>query len=410
VDSLTNHEPGIFLQADTSRPLHAQATSNSNDYKDNVRENENASVNHTKIKTNQSPRGTESFTNELELRRSLYETSISLVTEGEKNISIALDLERSKDALRESKTENEKIRFVLLSGINGGISDTENHSNIPLTELLRIRLQEIEHVGMDSISFNHSFSWNKKQIKGNQEHSNGGTDSNRSQQKLADRRTPVQSTGCDNDIPCTDRLRKTIDKMNDRSRRDRETKQKVYKELVEANSKVDALSDHIEKLMVHLKHEAITKAKVLSERGKYTKEIEVLKKRNQILESKNARKDRAIGDLKEGGKLLEDQLSLMDEKYMELRMKLDWTRTQTEKIMKKKDEEVKDMRLQGLIADKNKAKVSKSNHAGVCLCELSDLVLLQPFSPKKPKHPSVELNAGSSITPMVKSSVIPPKV
>ena len=94
--------------------------------------------------------------------------------------------------------------------------------------------------------------------------------------------------------------------------------------------------------MVHLKHEALTKTKVLNERSKRLKEIDTLKRRNQIMENRNIRKDHAMSDLKEGGKLLEDQLSLMDEKYMELRMKLDWTRSQTEKILRNKDEEVKD--------------------------------------------------------------------
>jgi hypothetical protein len=345
-----------ILQVDTSKPLHAQTESDQDPSESTNLENQNASIDNQRM----SPQRSEKFVNEFDLKKRLYETSKSLVAEGEKNISLALDLEKKKDALRDSKAENEKIRILLLSGINGGTGTAETYSNIPLTELLRIRLQEVEISGLDSISpLNNSFSWNKKQIRGQSEPSNIGVDSSQNHSKLETKKSIDQLPDGDNDHDHTDRLKKTIDKMNNRSRRDREIKQKVHKELAGANRKIEALSDHIEKLMVHLKHEAITKAKVLSERGKYTKEIEILKKRNQILESKNARKDRGICDLKEAGKLLEDQLTLMDEKYMELRMKLDWTRTQTEKILKKKDDEVKDLRMKRLIADKTKeAKVS----------------------------------------------------
>lgn len=376
MESLINHVHEYretLSKVDARRPLHVQTATDSISCKNDFEEKPNVSGIRKKTNGNLSPRGgdTQSDVSDIiELRKRLYDSSKSLVAEGGKHVSIALDLEKTKDALREMRAENHQIRLILLGGINGGISDVENFSNIPLSELLRIRLQEIERDGTDSISLNPSFSWSKKQSKGSLNNSSG-------QHKIDSRRTSVQEPA-DDSSTSVNRLKKTIDKMNDRSRRERETKQKAHKDLTEANKKVEALSDHIEKLMVHLKHEAITKAKVLSERGRHTKEIENLKKRNQILENKNARKDRLIGDLKEGGKLLEDQLSLMDEKYMELRMKLDWTRTQTEKILKKKDEEVKDLRLQNLIADK-KAKVSNFLEDILNKVMIKRLILLTGF-------------------------------
>ena len=52
-----------------------------------------------------------------------------------------------------------------------------------------------------------------------------------------------------------------------------------------------------------------------------------------------------ISELRDSGKLLEDQLHLMDEKYMELRTKLDYTRNQTERVLKQKDVEVRELRM-----------------------------------------------------------------
>ena len=117
--------------------------------------------------------------------------------------------------------------------------------------------------------------------------------------------------------------------------------------------------------MIHLKHEATSKAKSLTECSRCRKEIELLRKRNDAMEKRNNRKNRAIDDLKDGAKILEDQLTLMDEKYMDLRMKLDWTRVQTERVVNRKEEEIKDLRAklllakQDLIACRGRKKVSK---------------------------------------------------
>ena len=57
---------------------------------------------------------------------------------------------------------------------------------------------------------------------------------------------------------------------------------------------------------------------------------------NSAMTKKNKRKDQVIAKMRERGTLLKNQLQPMDEKYMVLRSKLDWTRSQTEQIVKKK--------------------------------------------------------------------------
>jgi len=346
-----------LTQGHASKPLHTGLT---------PRYNENTALPSHNPNSNddQPPQEVMSFVGEDELRRRLYESSKCLVSEGEKNVTMALDLKRIQENLRSARAENEQIRLVLLHGINGGTPDANSYANVALNELLRIRLQEFEDGGFDSSSVNYSSSRsNKKLVKGHSE--TKSMSSNQCQQNFG---TGTSISTRNDDTSSGDRLRSKLKKMNGRSQRDREIKHTLQRQVEEANGNVDALSDHIEKLMVHLKHEAITKAKALSENGKHLKEIELLKKRNHITENRNTRKDRAISELKEGGKVLEDQLGLMDEKYMELRMKLDWTRMQTERVLKKKDDEVKDLRsklmlLKDLMADKGKKKVRRTGHS-----------------------------------------------
>jgi len=299
-----------------------------------------------------------SFMTDEDLMRRLYESSRRLVQEGEKHVSLALELDKTRDLLRSSRNENEELRTLLLEGINGGTADTNNYENVALTYLLRIRLQEVGSVCAVCSSASHSFGHCKKMSKQSDLIS---LHSNLTQQK-----SEKDSTrGVKNSKECDcERIKGELNRMGDRFRRDREIKHKLNKCLDDEKCKVNALSDHIEKLMIHLKHEAITKAKALGERTKHQKEIEMLKEQNQILEKRNGRKDQAINDLKEGGKVLEDQLTLMDEKYMELRMKLDWSRNQMEKVLRKKDEEVKELRLQSLLAEKSKKSVLRKQQIG----------------------------------------------
>ena len=65
------------------------------------------------------------------------------------------------------------------------------------------------------------------------------------------------------------------------------------------------------------------------------RDIKLLKNRNAVLTKKNHARDRLINELKEGAKILEDQLRLMDEKYIELRNKLDWTRQHSQKEVRR---------------------------------------------------------------------------
>ena len=57
--------------------------------------------------------------------------------------------------------------------------------------------------------------------------------------------------------------------------------------------------------------------------------------RNATLIKRNNVREKFMLELKEGSKILEDQLRLMDRRYLELRAKLDWTRHHADRQVKK---------------------------------------------------------------------------
>ncbi|CAM9813846.1 unnamed protein product, partial [Chrysoparadoxa australica] len=118
----------------------------------------------------------------------------------------------------------------------------------------------------------------------------------------------------------------------------------------DATEKVQMLSDHVEKLMLYLKHEATAKAKMKDQLLRMQKEINLVQSRNGAMQRKAAAKERVITELREGSKVLEDQLRLMDEKYTELRTKLDYTRKKTAKEVKSAKKESSALRVKWRLA------------------------------------------------------------
>lgn len=137
-----------------------------------------------------------------------------------------------------------------------------------------------------------------------------------------------------------DNLRIKVSQMLERLRHEREQRSKVDKILVNEKHKLSVMSDHIEKLMIHLRHEAIAKSRSLKAQSKQQREIDILTENILSANKKNDRKDELISELRNSAQLLEAQLKLMDEKFMELRTKLNFQRNQTEMIIRRKDKEL----------------------------------------------------------------------
>jgi hypothetical protein len=138
--------------------------------------------------------------------------------------------------------------------------------------------------------------------------------------------------------------------MVDRSRTDKEARIRIEAEGKLTKKKVQMLTDHIEKLMTHLKHEAAAKIRALEQLRNSERETEKMKMKCILINRKSNAKDRLLLELREGSKILEDQLRLMDEKYLELRSKLDFARESGAKRVKKAERLAADLRVKFALA------------------------------------------------------------
>ena len=132
--------------------------------------------------------------------------------------------------------------------------------------------------------------------------------------------------------------------LMERQRSEKELRLGTERRLRIASSQVHMLSDHMEKLMIHLKHEAAAKSKAQELHRRAEREGDLLRTRIAALQRKVNAKDRALMEVREGSRILEDQLRLMDEKYLELRTKLDYTRSSTSKKVMRARREASELR------------------------------------------------------------------
>jgi len=140
----------------------------------------------------------------------------------------------------------------------------------------------------------------------------------------------------------------------ERIRLEKEDRLKAETEVRSFVKKVEMLSDHIEKLMIHLKHEAAAKIKAMDQlRGSEKRNMQ-LKEDLDLLTRKTTVKERLIAELREGSKILEDQLRLMDEKYLELRTKLDYAREVAHKKVRNAQKTASDLRVKFALAGNQK--------------------------------------------------------
>ena len=145
-------------------------------------------------------------------------------------------------------------------------------------------------------------------------------------------------------------LKAKLLQMVERNRQEKEQRLRTELDLQHSKKKVEMLSDHMEKLMVHLKHESASKLRVVEQLRASEKENAKIKEKCDLVIRKGAAKDRLILELREGSKVLEDQLRLMDEKFLELRTKLDWARELGAKKIRKAEQKAKELRAKFALA------------------------------------------------------------
>jgi DNA repair exonuclease SbcCD ATPase subunit len=301
----------------------------------------------------------------LELEEYVYQKSGEAVALGEKNVILQQKLNSSKETMSVYKSDLSSARGVLLGAVAEPGVDQSLYQHVKITELIRLAKSTWLHddSGAAKTAVRGGSPPASAPTGGEEDTSPGGIDSINQLQKeakgLRNKNKRLQNTikelkgelelamaGLD-DVRIMKEKTKELESRQ-RSEKDQRARSDVATK--HANEKVVALSEHIEKLMIHLKHEAAAKAKIHDLQRRTEKEVVLLRERNQALVKKNAARERVIAELKEGSKILEDQLRLMDEKYIELRAKLDWTRASSQKEMKKVQAEANSLRAKWALA------------------------------------------------------------
>lgn len=305
----------------------------------------------------------------LELKREVFDKSQALVTQGEKHFKFKTVYEKLMERERSLAQELDAGRKCLLQGISGPDVDVSLYQHIGLVELIRLRLQsrhdlhemwinqndtdEEEEEGRASPK---SKSSKSKQAKAKKTNPNQeGTEILGSLGKLEremrvlrsrNKKLVVRVQELEQELECAVSamddvkvLRGKAAELAGRQRNEKGLRSKFEFAAKENSEQVLALSEHIEKLMVHLKHEAAAKARAEASTRRLEREMGQIRNRTLALTAKIKAKDRLVMEMRDGSKILEDQLRLLDEKQIDLRTKLDWARSSSSKEVKRLQED-----------------------------------------------------------------------
>lgn len=309
-----------------------------------------------------------------DLQQQVYQKCQELVMQGEKTMVLAEKYEKSKLQWLGLRNEVKDVRIMLLKGIAGSANMDETlYQHVKLTELVRLRLK----------SFEHEWLMNEKggdESGGGAEESENGSVSvhlpnvetfsavdglgsigrlerelrlcrsrNKRMQEQIDQLEHELATAMNgfNDFQA---LKERAVELVSRERVEKELRVKSEALVKEYAEKIAALSEHIEKLMVHLKHEAAAKTKAVDSQRRLEKELSECKEKHTVLVKKSSVKDKQLQELEQGARILEDQLRLMDEKFIDVRNKLDWTRATSQAEVKKLQHELSTLRMKWQLA------------------------------------------------------------
>lgn len=307
-----------------------------------------------------------------DLQQQVYQKCQELVTQGEKTMALAEKYEKSRFQWQELRTEVKDVRIMLLKGIAGNANlDETLYQHVKLTELVRLRLK----------SFEHELLLNEKGDDGGgaEESENGpvsvhlhnvetfsavdGLGSigrlerelrlcrsrNKRMQERIDQLEHELATAM-NGLNEFQALKERSVELVSRERVEKELRAKSEVLVREYAEKIAALSEHIEKLMVHLKHEAAAKTKAIDAQRRVEKELSECRDKHAVLAKKSSVKDKQLQELEQGARILEDQLRLMDEKFIDVRNKLDWTRATSQAEVKRLQHELSTLRMKWQLA------------------------------------------------------------
>ncbi|KAL3666712.1 hypothetical protein V7S43_008336 [Phytophthora oleae] len=317
------------------------------------------------------------------LQQEVFIKSEQLVQQGEKHLRVAGLLDKTKAELNQLREEVGTVRRVLLRGIGldptiasqDTRTDDMLYQHVKLEELVRLRLKAFEHewqlaggppASMDSTDEAQDGAEPSCHLPNVENFSAldalglGGAGRLeremrvlRSRNKRLTERTERLESELDTaqtGLRDLQSMREKVVEMVGRERVEKELRVKSDLANKELGEKVAALSEHVEKLMVHLKHEAAAKTRAVEAQRRVEKELMEAKEKLASATRKHAAQDSKVAELEQGARILEDQLRLMDEKFIDVRNKLDWTRSAARKENKQLSTELRSLRMKWQMA------------------------------------------------------------
>ncbi|RLN89007.1 hypothetical protein BBJ28_00004125 [Nothophytophthora sp. Chile5] len=338
------------------------------------------------------PNGSEYAARLRELQQEVFVKSEQLVQQGEKQLHVAKALEKTKDQLAELREEVTSVRRTLLRGIGldsvsaGGEVDDGLYQHVKLMELVRLRLKAQEHewqLAGGPGAFSSNVEGSEAPADTSEEAQDGiealschlanvesfsALDAlglggvgrlEREMRVLRSRNKRLTERGerlereldtAQAGLRDLQSMREKVVEMAGRERVEKELRTKSELTNKELGDKVAALSEHVEKLMVHLKHEAAAKTRAVETQRRLDKDLTDAKDRLAAATRKHVAQDAQVAELEQGARILEDQLRLMDEKFIDVRNKLDWTRAAARKESKQLSGELRSLRMKWQLA------------------------------------------------------------
>jgi hypothetical protein len=320
------------------------------------------------------------------LQQEVFVKSEQLVQQGEKHLRVAGLLDKTKAELAQLREDVGSVRRVLLRGIGldptiaGQDTSTDDtlYQHVKLEELVRLRLKAMEHEcqlaggppaassldladeGQEGAEPSSCHLPNVESFSALDALGSGGVGRLeremrvlRSRNKRLVERTERLESDLDtaqNGLRDLQSMREKVVEMVGRERVEKELRAKSEQANKELADKVAALSEHVEKLMVHLKHEAAAKTRAVESQRRVDKELLETKDKLAAATRKHAAQDAIVAELEQGARILEDQLRLMDEKFIDVRNKLDWTRSAARKENKQLSAELRSLRMKWQMA------------------------------------------------------------
>lgn len=266
-----------------------------------------------------------------EMEEELLKVSQDLVAQADVNLKLAQKFRAASDKLQQLQQEEADACAAAIMALGGPDCNPDRYKGIPLEDLLAMKPEPSDKPRPGSASATAclvDLTSTPAQVEIQRLEELQRTIQGRIEQ-LAER---VQAAA--GEAEEMDSLRQVVHETAEKFRWQKDSRSRTAEDVKAANEKVEYLSQHIEKLMNHLRHEAAAKLKAYAGARSYDAELEALRNKNAVLAKRNATREKVITELQEGSRILEDQLRLMDDKYSELRGKLEYTRTVSSKDVK----------------------------------------------------------------------------